>query len=47
MSGMLQSIGVIMGLWGVLWYMWDHQAGVPIWLMGCGLLCLATGSLLL
>jgi hypothetical protein len=45
-SAVLLNIGAVASLWGVLWYMWDHNANAPAWLLGVGLTCLVTGSLL-
>jgi hypothetical protein len=46
MSGLLLNIGAIAALWGILWYLWDHNADAPRWLMVCGLAGLITGNII-
>ena len=46
MSGVLLNIGAIAGIWGVLWFMWDHYASAPGWLLGTAIVCLIVGSAL-
>ena len=45
-SGLLLNIGTIIGFWGVIWYMWDHRATAPGWLLGAGLICLLAGEVM-
>ena len=29
MSGVLLNIGAVLGLWGIVWFAWDHDADIP------------------
>lgn len=44
MSITFQNIGIISGLWGVFWFMWDRYAKAPGWLLGCGLILFLAGK---
>lgn len=46
MSGVLLNIGAILGIWGILWVMWDKYSIAPGWLLGFGLLSLIIGGAL-
>jgi hypothetical protein len=46
MSGIILNIGVVSGVWGAVWYMWDHRAIPPIYLIGVGFVGLIVGSLI-
>jgi hypothetical protein len=46
MSGILLNIGVVSGLWGTVWYLWDHRATPPIYLIAVGFVGLISGSLI-
>lgn len=39
---MIASIGAILGIWGIFWFMWDNRATTPFWLMLAGLFLLLT-----
>ena len=43
---MIQTIGAILGLWGVFWMMWDHKAFVPGLLVMVGLTALIIGGVM-
>lgn len=46
MSWALQDIGALLGIWGIIWHMWDHYADAPGWLLGACLFLLALGAVL-
>jgi hypothetical protein len=46
MTGLLESIGAFLILWGMLWYLWDKFADAPAYLLGVGLLSLLAGAML-
>lgn len=46
MSGILMNVGAIVGIWGVLWFLWDKHAVAPGWLLGIALICLGVGVVL-
>jgi len=43
-SAVLLNIGSIAGIWGVIWYLWDHRANAPGYLLAIGLTGLIVGS---
>jgi hypothetical protein len=42
-SNLLQNIGAVLGLCGLLWMIWDKRAAAPAWLLGIGLVLLVFG----
>ena len=42
----LQSFGVILGLGGAVWFLWDKRATEPGYLIWTGLTCLVIGAIL-
>lgn len=40
------NIGAIAVIWGVLWFLWDHKADAPCYLLVIALWALAVGSAL-
>jgi hypothetical protein len=45
-SAILLNIGAILGLWGVVWLLWDKYSNAPGWLLGIGLVTLIVGGYL-
>ena len=46
MSAILLNIGAVATLWGVLWFMWDHNSRAPGWLLGVAIVSLIAGKAL-
>jgi hypothetical protein len=46
MGALLTSVGAISAIWGSLWYLWDHNANAPIYLLAVGLFGLIAGGAL-
>jgi hypothetical protein len=47
LGGIIQSIGAILCVWGIIWYLWDHYATSTIYLLVGGLVLLLIGWLLI
>jgi len=39
MIWVILSIGIWLGIWGILWRMWDRRAFAPAVLMAIGIIC--------
>jgi hypothetical protein len=46
LSGALLNVGAVLGLWGVVWFLWDKLSPAPMYLLGASLASLAVGSYL-
>jgi hypothetical protein len=46
MSAALLNVGAISGLWGIVWYAWDHKANAPGYLLALCLFGLIVGELI-
>lgn len=40
----MESVGAILGLWGVAWVLWDTLARVPGYMLGAGVFLLIIGT---
>lgn len=43
MSAVFLHLGAATALCGAFWYMWDHSADAPAWLLGTGIASLLIG----
>lgn len=43
MSAVLQNVGTVLCLWGCFWFMWDHRATAPGYILVLGLVALTLG----
>ena len=43
-AAVLQNIGAVFGLWGIVWRMWDRNAMAPGYLCGVGIVALIAGG---
>jgi len=46
MTAILLNLGTVATIWGALWYLWDHNARAPGWILGAAICFLATGGML-
>jgi len=46
MRAILLNLGATATLWGVLWFLWDHYARAPGYLLGFAIVALIAGSAL-
>lgn len=43
MSALIIDLGVVLGAWGFVWYLWDHRARAPGKLILGSCICLVVG----
>ncbi len=44
LNALLANIGAILGIWGIVWGLWDYNARQPLYILLTSITCLLTSG---